>query len=225
MFEKKFLKVVEPGFENYTGPLSVYEFENGVSLEAIPAHDRDRIAATMKCVEIAENGKENTAGISERLVQESKARAPVREVFERQSVEEKIEEERSAAEKSFEDTKEIYTEEQLDAIIENGGIKALREIAEAWGVKNRSIPTLRQMILDEQAAYYASEGTRIEKAKAAVEAVVRQTSEANGEPSEEKTIQQEVEDDDILVAAATGDMAQAINADVEQTSAGEGEDA
>lgn len=221
--DKKFLKITQKGFEHYTGPLSVYEFVDGVSVEAIPAFERDRIAASMSCVEISETGKEGTAGVADRLVTDSKARAPKKEVFKTQSVEDKVAEERKAAEKAMGDTKTIYTEEQLDEIIKDGGISALRQVAETWGVKNRSIPALRQMILDEQDKYMAEHGKRVTKATEAVEKVVRDTAKANEEPAEPEAsdedaddasapIEQEVQDEDVLAtAAATGDMSAAIS--------------
>lgn len=206
--DKKYLRITQKGFEGYTGPLSVYDFVDGVSVEAIPRTERDRIAATMACVEVAENGKETLAGVAERLVAEAAERAPKKEIFQIQSIDDKIAEEKAAAEKNVGDMKRVYTEAELDEIISEGGISALRRVAEIWNVRNRSIPTLRQMILDAQDEYVAKEGSRLDKAKAAVEQVVRDTEAANYVP---KSIEQEVEDDDILAAAASGDMSAAIS--------------
>lgn len=218
--EKKFLKIVQKGFENYNGPLSVYEFVNGVSIEAIPSYDRDRIAATMACVEVSENGKEVPAGIAERLVKDSANRAPMKEKFEVQSVDDKIAEERNAAEKVLEQTKTIYTEEELDKIIEEGGIADLRRVAEIWNVKNRSIPTLRQMILDEQDAYMVAHGLKVEANKAAVEKVVRDTQMANQTSvveKEELSEEEEPSDEDVIIAATTGDLGAALTEDTDLT--------
>lgn len=218
--EKKFLKIVQKGFENYNGPLSVYEFVNGVSIEAIPSYDRDRIAATMACVEVSENGKEFPAGIAERLVKDSANRAPMKEKFEIQSVDDKIAEERNAAEKVLEQTKTIYTEEELDKIIEEGGIADLRRVAEIWNVKNRSIPTLRQMILDEQDAYMVAHGLKVEANKAAVEKVVRDTQMANQTSvveKEELSEEEEPSDEDVIIAATTGDLGAALTEDTDLT--------
>jgi hypothetical protein len=209
MFDKKHLKITQKGFESYNGPLSVYEFKDGVSVEPIPRHDRDRIAATMSCIEIAENGKEVTAGVAERLVVDAADRAPKPEKLKVQSVDDKVLEEKSRAEATVGDVKNVYTEAELDTIIEDGGIAALREVANIWGAKNRSIPTLRQMVLDLQEEYVAKEGARVGKAKAAVEKIVRDTAEAND--ADEKIVEQEVEDDEVLAAAASGDMAAALN--------------
>ncbi|MDE4297092.1 hypothetical protein PXK56_18045 [Phaeobacter gallaeciensis] len=208
-FDKQHLKITQKGFESYNGPLSVYEFVDGVSVEPIPRHDRDRIAATMQCIEIAENGKEVIAGVAERLVTESADRAPKKEVFKTQSPEDKVAEEVTIAEKTIGEAKKVYTEDELDEIIKDGGIAALRRVAETWNVKNRSIPTLRQMVLDAQDEYVAQHGKKLGQIKEAVAKVAQNTAKANDVP--EKTIEQEVEDDEILTAAATGDLSAAVS--------------
>jgi hypothetical protein len=218
MAEKKFLKLTQKGFQNYSGPISVYEFKDGVSVEPIPQHERDRLAAIMEFDEIAENGKENPAGIAQRLVVESEQRAPKKEVFAVQTAEEKIAEEKAAAEKAAGDLKKIYTEDELDQIIDDGGIAALRRVAKIWNVKNRSIPTLRQMVLDEQEKYLAEEGSRVERHKKAVEEVVRQTEAANAPAQTEDQVEDVTEDDDdadddIIDAAVTGDLSAALSND------------
>ncbi len=220
--EKKHLQITQKGMEKYTGPLSVYEFVDGVSVDPIPLHDRDRIAATIPCVEIAENGREVIAGVSQRLVDEAKSRAPVHQKLTRQSVEDKVSEETAQAEKDLGAVKTIYTEDELDEIISDGGIAALREVASIWGVKNRSIPTLRQMVLDAQEEYVGKEGSRLEKHKAAMEDAVRKAEENNVETTPEPTPAPEADDDgdldideDIFAAAASGDMAAAVNAEDE----------
>lgn len=210
--EKKYLKITQKGFEHYNGPLSVYEFVDGVSVEPIPDFERDRIAATMSCIEVAENGKETIAGIAERLVKDSAARAPQAERFERQSVDDKVSEERRLAELALGDTRTIYTEAELDALISQGGIAALRGVASSWNVKNRSIPTLRQMILDAQDQYIVKHGKKVEANKAAVEKIVRDTEDANRveEPLNEGAAPNHP-DEETLNAAMTGDMSAALN--------------
>lgn len=215
--EKKYLKITQKGFEHYNGPLSVYEFVDGVSVEPIPDFERDRIAATMSCIEVAENGKESIAGIAERLVKDSAARAPQAERFERQSVDDKVSEERRLAELALGDTKTIYTEAELDALISQGGIAALRGVASSWNVKNRSIPTLRQMILDAQDQYIVKHGKKVEANKAAVEKIVRDTEDANRveEPLDDEPLNEGAApnhpDEETLNAAMTGDMSAALN--------------
>lgn len=204
--ENKRLRIVAKGFENYTGNLGVYPFVDGESVEAIPRQQRDRIAATIRCVEIGENGQENFAGISERLVADSATRAPVKTPLKRQSVESKVEEEVSIA-RGDEEPRAIYTEDQLDEIIESGGIAALRKIADIWNVKNRSIPTLRQMILDEQDAWASKDGIQQKRKEDMIKKIAEDTLKANKvDPQVDEKGEDQVEN-----SAISGDMSAAIS--------------
>lgn len=213
--EKKHLQITQKGMEKYTGPMSVYEFVDGVSVDPIPRHDRDRIAAVVPCVEIAENGQETIAGVAERLIADAAERAPQRASLERQSVDDKAAEEVARAEKDLGKVKDIYTEDELDEKISEGGIAALRQIAGAWGVKNRSIPTLRQMVLDAQEEYVGKEGARIERHKAALKRAVERVE---GQISVAEQVSEPVADsddlgidEDIFAAAVSGDMSAAVS--------------
>lgn len=205
MSDNKYLKITSKGFENYNGPLSVYMFKDGTSVEPIPKVARDRIAATMRCVEVSENGKEVTAGVAERLIEESAARAPVLEPLRRQTVEEKVEEEVKNVMGNVK-PKRIYTEEELDKAIEKGGIAGLREIAKDWNVKNRSIPALRQMVLDSQEKWQSDaknkEADTIRKAEKIAEKVAK-------ENAPKKVKSEEI--DKVAEAAMTGDLSAAIS--------------
>lgn len=236
--EKKFLRITQPGMTLYNGPMSVYNFVDGISTEAINREGRDRISANFACVEIGEDGKEQVAGVSERLVTESISRAVVRTATLRQTEEEKVDEEITRAKKDIGgDLKVIHTEDQLDAIIDKQGIAGLREIAAQWNVKNRSIPTLRQMILDEQEVYQSKEGGRMSKLEAAIggiEGAAKKTEEGRLAKTDVQAAEEVTENTpekraakatksakatkavktaktDIEKAAMTGDMAAAVS--------------
>lgn len=198
------LKITQKGFENYSGPIGVYMFENGVSIEPIPANERDRLSASIECVEVDQSGKEVTAGIAHRLVADAKMRAPVEKPMLRQSVSEKVEEQVSDAEKIMGNVKPIYSPEELDKIIEDGGIKELRGVAKEWNCKSKSIPALRQMILDAQEEYLKKHGDKIEKVKKAITEIVSQAE-----------IKEDLQSEEVPSAAETGDMSAAITTDLQ----------
>lgn len=151
-FPKKHLRIVQKGFENYTGPIHMYDFVDGVSTEPMSRNERDRISACFQCTEIAENGKEKSAGVASRLVSDTLERAPKVEALDRQSDDDKAAEDEDVKNRVGENV-EILTEDELDKIIDEGGINALREIADKWNVKDRSIPVLRQKVLDAQESF------------------------------------------------------------------------
>lgn len=198
--EKKFLKLTAKGFEMYNGPIGVYIFKDGQSVETIGTHERDRISANIRCVEVSENGREVVAGVSERLVSESTSRAPVTEPLKRQSASSKVDEEVTVARGDL-TPRLVHTEEELDAIIESGGIQGLRKVGDEWNVKNRSIPALKQMILDEQETWLAKDGVAAKRQEDMLKKVEANTKASNPEktPADEN------------VAAKTGDMSVAIS--------------
>jgi hypothetical protein len=208
IYEKKRLRIVEKGFETYTGELSVYMFENGVSVETIPRVERDRIAATMACVEVDEGGREKGAGVAERLVSESKARAPEPEQTERQSEDEKSKEEREVAAKATISTVTFYSEDELDAVIAEGGIHALREVAKQWNLKGRSIPQLRDDVLNAQKTFLENNQEIREQRMKMIEA-----GQTNPEPEPGADTNTGTDQDAVQSAAETGDMSAALNKD------------
>jgi hypothetical protein len=216
--KKKKLRVIAPGFAGYNGPLGVYEFTDGVSNEEISPADRDRISASISCVEIDEDGTETVAGVAERLVSESKQRAPVPEKLRRATDEDKILEEASGIEKAFGNIKKTLTADEIDAAIQKDGISGLRAIAEQWGLKSRSIPSLRQMILDKQEVYLAKMKGKASKKDDAIKSMIAdiakpEAAEVVTSVADEPDETHEAENDTSATqrAAVTGDMSGAIS--------------
>lgn len=127
------LKIVEKGFENYTGMFGVVEFKDGISLDHVNHVERQLLSSLIR-VEELEGYEEVTA-----------EKAPVQEVAEIQ--EEAVKEEPVVAQDSGE---ALYSREQLEVIADTGGINALREIGERFGVKATSISKLISEILAAQ---------------------------------------------------------------------------
>lgn len=206
MSDLKHLKIVSKGFAAYTGPLHVHLFKDGMSVEPISKVDRDRISASMRCIEVSASGKEQIAGVAERLISASAKRAPVIKALKRQDPKDKVAEEVKLATGAV-NPKRLYTEEQLDEAIEAGGIQGLREIANIWNVKNRSIPALRQMILDEQKEWEGKAGKAEADLLRRVSKVAEKVSKENGITEEPKVEAPEAKHE----AAKTGDMSSAIS--------------
>lgn len=201
----KKLKFVQKGYENYSGPIGQYEFVNGVSTEPISQASRDRLCTAFQFAEIDADGSEQPSGVAHRLVAERALRAPVLAPLDRQTEVEKAaeaERDRELAELRKLGERKIYTEAEIDAVIARGGIKALREeISDIWGVKHRSIPVLRAMVLDAQKAYTAKIGLRLTK-----EAQQREAEKVAKPVTEQPVTEQPAE----LSAAETGDLSAAI---------------
>lgn len=226
VMKPKFLRVMQEGYENYTGVIGVYDFVDGVSVQKIGLAARDRLAAAFAMVEFDEGEEPIPAGPAHRLATMSHVALGVVEPSERQTDEEKAEEERLAAKLAAETAfnPAIYDFEQLQKIADKGGIKALREIAEPWNVKSRQIGDLIQLILDAQKDWVEKRGAtsearieQIEEIQASVP--TEEVSSSDKEDEDDFDTPDPVEipspgsDDDIEAAAISGDMGAALKQD------------
>lgn len=149
------IKLIQSGFENYTGHLAGYEFIDGVSEDNLPKRHADRISAVMRVEAIDD---ENYKGPTGDMIDKSTP-APVQEPSPRQTDEDKEKEKEQDAEKTpkIENPPfgKVYTLEELNEIADEKGMKGLREIADPAGVKNTSIAGLiREMMeFQEQAGF------------------------------------------------------------------------
>ena len=232
--EAKRLKLVQAGYENFTGEIGAYWFEDGVSVELIRRADRDRMSTAFQFEEVNDDGSTQPSGIAHRLVADAAERLGSFEPLQRQTEEEKTAELLAEKLKAKVAPTEIYTAEQLVALADKRGIKGLRTVADKWGVKHRSIPVLIEMILEKQAAFTAKRDGALEaKAQAEAEALVtpvvsetKPAADVDDEDAEVAADEAEAarlaqieadaaaaaEDDEIQLAAARGDLAAAITA-------------
>lgn len=136
------IRIVEPGWETFTGDMGGATFVNGESTEPLPQLQVDRIGASIR-IEL-EDGRQG--GIQERLVSQKGVEAPELVGLER------------ATEADLAGSPEpvapevpapvFHTEAELEGIAEEKGIAGLRLIGTPLGVKGRSIPELIREILD-----------------------------------------------------------------------------
>lgn len=229
--DMKHLKVASPAWAGYTGTLGPHMFVDGVSVDPLPRHMRDRLAVGMQFLEINEDGTETPAGSVHRLVMESAARIEPVEPLKRQTEEEKKAEQVEIALAAAKAAPDIFTRAELEDIASKGGIKALREVSAKWNVKHRSIPVLIEAVLVEQEKFLAKRNQKIAaaaiaelEAKGIVSAPVDAEAEKLGNPDSAigadddipTTIageQTELDLSGIDLAAATGDLSAALNGD------------
>lgn len=205
----KRLKIVQKGYEGYSGPIGPYEFKDGVSVEYIPLNQRDRLAAAFQMVEIEDDGTEVPAGAPARLLRERAREAEAAKPMPRMT----------EAEKRADDIRVLlggvkprptYTRAALEEVAEKDGIAGLRAVAEPWGVRSKSIPGLIDLILKAQDEYVEATVADL-IAKGVPEQEARElfvpSMAANEKPAEPAG----PDAGDKRAAAASGDMAAAIN--------------
>lgn len=135
----KQLKIVEPGWETYTGQLGMIEFVDGLSVGEFSLREARRIAGSLQVVD-AETG-----------VSPSIAQAMVDNVSEEAAVPANPYGDEGQGVGGEEPPADpVYTSEKLAEIADKGGIKALREIGDKMGVKDNSIAGLIEAILEAQ---------------------------------------------------------------------------
>lgn len=181
----KILKIVEPGWETYTGYLGMVEFRDAVSVAPVPQIVADRITSLVRVVEVDEEGAELQAGAAARIVGGATLAAEVVPALETSTEEELAAERKAAAKRDVEPDHASYkTLEDLEAIAAKEGINGLREVAKPWGVRERSIPNLIDAILKAQ----AEARERADALKAATEAARKEAMNA-GNYAGDKTIE------------------------------------
>lgn len=150
----KKLKIVQAGWENYTGYLGPVMFINSVSDEPTTKQIADQLCASIQIVEIDDDNNEIATGVAEGMVagrglgyhDDSDVRPVAQEELDAET--------RKLREgKGKPPVAEFYTSVSLIAIADEKGIQGIREAAKPWGVRERSIPKLIAMILQAQADF------------------------------------------------------------------------
>ncbi|MTH61197.1 hypothetical protein [Paracoccus litorisediminis] len=152
VIQSKHLKLVQQGYENYTGPIGAYEFVEGVSIEAIPLIARDRLSVAFQMVEVEEDGSETPAGPAHRLHSLRDVTAEVAVAMSRQSEDEKSAENAQAM-IGGERVRVLRSRTNLEAVADKMGISGVRLAADPWNVRSKAIPVLIDMILGAQITY------------------------------------------------------------------------
>lgn len=164
-FEPKRMRIVQSGYETYTGPIGPYEFVDGESVEEIPLAARDRLAVAFEMVEFDEESG-RPAGPAQRLLDGYNVALESPEPLERQSdIEKRAEDIRAMI--GSEKVRAMRTRENLENVADKMGIAGVRLVAEDWNVRSKSIPALIDMILGAQLEYAEARVNDLIKAGAA----------------------------------------------------------
>lgn len=126
------IKLVEPGWETFTGLFGVVQFEDGVSVEDVSKGEAQHLSALIR-IETLE-GKDPS--VAQEIVDRNNELAIVEPVFQ-------VDDPEIASVPARK-----YTLEELESIADKGGIAALREIGDKLGVKGRSIPEVISRIFE-----------------------------------------------------------------------------
>jgi hypothetical protein len=146
------IRLMQPGFENFTGPMGRLVFEDGLSTTDVEGRDFLRMSSVMKC----EREDGTSASPVDALLAIADVGAPTAEVARAEELERNAdalkvfaqpEADRPATDEPALPVAALYTEEQLGKIADKKGIKGLREIAEPMGIKGNSIKELIAEIL------------------------------------------------------------------------------
>lgn len=182
----KKLRLVQQGYENFTGQFGRHEFVDGVSVDLLGRVERDRIAASIQCTEIAESGEEIDAGPAARILTTGNIAV---EVVPEQAVMSEDElkvmrlKELIAIVTAKQGDRVLHTKESLMKIADKGGIEELRKLAEPFKVRSKSIVGLIDAILDAQDRVTADIARMEARARAEIETGIPTAIVANVEPT------------------------------------------
>lgn len=190
------IKITQPGWARFTGLLGYTNFVDGISVEHVSKGEAQALAAVVTVEEVDEqgNGTGKNPSIAQSIIDNATMSAPVSGLTRG--------EEQGQARADLQNKKEdeaptvvvakVYTEEELAAEADKGGIKAVRVIADKFGVKGTSIAELIGKILAAQEeaaakAKAAEEAAAVdaEKARKAAEEAAAQGGDGPGTPSGE----------------------------------------
>lgn len=142
------LKMVQPGYEQYTGYFGQVYFENGVSVEEVSDKNAQQLAALISFVD-AETGE--SVSMLHAHAEARYAEAGITYLKSNADLEaEKNGGEVVEAAPQASNEFVIYTREQLEDIADKKGIAGLREIADARNIKGTSVAKLIDQIIASQ---------------------------------------------------------------------------
>jgi hypothetical protein len=144
-FRPRRIRIIESGWEGFTGDFGVTAFVAGVSVDLVPWIEQQRLGGLLR-IESAESDEiEAQLGPSAELVRGRALAADDERVAAVNTGVAGVNGEMRLA-------IERFTREDLEDIADRKGINGLRDVAKAWGVKGRSIAELIHEILEAQEA-------------------------------------------------------------------------
>ena len=152
------IKLIEPGYETYTGFFGIVEFENGVSTHDVSSIEASLLSSILQ-VEDADTGEKVGQNELERQnwgrAAES-TRLPTQAEIDAENGAGSIDMETLGAVAQaivnlITPEKKTYTREELEAIADKRGIAGIREVADQFDIKGTSIVKLIDAIMAAQA--------------------------------------------------------------------------
>lgn len=159
------VKIIERGYVGYTGNLGRINFENAVSVGEVEPREALMLGGYIRLVEVDDAGNEigpvshaaelvRTRAISAKVVEPLKRgdpNAPSPDAAEQNAPKPvEVPNPMPVVEQTPEEAARVWNRDELEAVADSKGIKGLREIGAALGVKNTSIPGLIDDILAAQ---------------------------------------------------------------------------
>lgn len=143
------VKIDIAGWEYFTGMIRGVEFVDGKSTRPLTEREINTIGANMRIVDVETNEQ-----VGPTIKRVGDIPAPIATNTPTADTEETVEVEK-VEEATVEDPREekpskIYTKEELEELAQTGGIKAIREIANEFGVKGVQISQLINGIINQQ---------------------------------------------------------------------------
>lgn len=144
------VKIIEPGWENFTGEFGPANFEDGVSIFPLSPVHVDRVAAELRVVD-ADDEAGGQIGPQVRLIE---AKCVSLDVLDRLETAENEPELPLVAPEPPPppEPEKLWTKDELFNVADKDGIKGLRAIGDPLGAKGRAIPELIEDILTAQDA-------------------------------------------------------------------------
>lgn len=139
------IRITQEGFQTYNGQMGVLFFENGLSTTDARPQDAMRLAAQFICE--WEDG--TSASLAQAILDHSHATTST--VPQEMNADQALKQLAADTPTVSIAKAQTYTEADLQAIADKSGIKGLRAIGDALGIKNNSIPGLMAEILAKQA--------------------------------------------------------------------------
>jgi len=133
------VRIVEPGFETFTGLLIGVPFKDGVSVRSLIGSESSALGGLFR-VEALDGGAQ--IGVSADMVRNVNQEAPVVNTSERGVDGKDV--------KTPLPEVNVYSREDLETLADAEGISGLRKIAEPLGIKGKSINDLIRDILAKQ---------------------------------------------------------------------------
>lgn len=140
---QKFLRIIQQGWEAYTGPLYGITFENGVSVDGYSAIQAAQVAGTVQAEEVI-GDKTHNPSVSQEILN-WKNRALDQDMVRQASTGELVKSQDLKTDLT--PVKIAYSRAQLEAIADEKGIAGIREITDPLNIKSTSIGKLIEEVL------------------------------------------------------------------------------